>query len=111
MRTFVRFVEVSVLRVAEQVIDLSELVSRVMKDDGQEQIVQMVKVVPPERPSERVVEQIGGCIPQQMEEETQNVVQIFPQERGQTLERGAGGRLSRAAVNPSGLRLEADGAS
>ena len=55
MRTFVRFVEVSVLRVAEQVIDVPELVSRVMKDDGPEQIVQMVKVVPPERPSERVV--------------------------------------------------------
>ena len=81
-----RFVEVSVPRVAEQVIDVPEVVSRVMKDDGQEQIVQMVKVISPERPSERVVEEIGGCIPRQMEEETENVVQIFPQDRGQTLE-------------------------
>ena len=53
-----------------------------MKDVGREQIVQVVKVIAEERLSARTVEQIGVKISQQIEEEKENVVQVFPQERG-----------------------------
>ena len=62
-----------------------ELVSRVMKDEAQDQIVQVAKVVPPERPPERRRGAVGGYIPKQIEEEKRNVVQTFPQERGHRL--------------------------
>ena len=59
-----------------------ELVSRVMKDEGQEQIVQVVKVIPPERPPEWM-EQIGDCSPQIVVEkdgmEEVMEVQLIPQ--------------------------------
>ena len=40
----------------------------------QEQIVQVVKVMPPGRPLERMVEQIGGLLPHHVMEEVVKVI-------------------------------------
>ena len=51
----------------------------------QEQIVQVGKVIPQERISERIVEEIGSILVPQCVEGIVEVVQTFPQERLSTL--------------------------
>ena len=66
-----RMVEVTVPQVAEQLIGVTKSVDilqerfdeRTGEPEGNEQIIQEVKVIPSELPLERMVEQIGGLYP------------------------------------------------
>ena len=68
-----RMVEVTVPQVAEQLIGVTKSVDihqerfdeRTGEPEGNEQIIQEVKVIPSELPLERMVEQIGGSILQE----------------------------------------------
>ena len=49
-------------------------VVRVLPWEGQEQIVHVFIVIPPRRPPERMMEQVGGFLPHQIVQEIGNVV-------------------------------------